>query len=713
MKIRRFISVGSALLLLGLVLAADVVRRNVDLDIGWLGAVRDLMIIAALTLGSVSLDSTLARRDATAVRRLAIALIATVVTGVLAVTIALSVDLAFDAKDFLLLPLNYQALFGATVISTALGLYAALLLRILVEFVLYKRRKAALRILRVFLIVAAASALQGFFLRPLEAGVVSAVLFGLGAALAAANSFRLSWIVYLSRREKFFSLVFSLLLFLGLLGMNVALAGEGSVSQAVLFWSHPVARFVSLVLLFGNIYFGMAFVSALFHLPTADAFDRKITEVSSLHTLSRLVTQAFDFDKLAGSVTSMTLQVCEAQSSWLEVIQTGDRGGPDPRAGVFRVRVAGLRNITPAEIDRLFPPEKRGLRELVMEQRSPLVVDDVARDERFGRVQKAGLRVGSLVMVPLASHTGPVGFLYVTKDSEHGFFKDDVDAVSAFADQATIAIENSRLISTSLERERLLREMMLAAEMQRRLLPQTLPRLGAVELDAVSTPAFEVGGDYYDFLQLDANRLGIVVGDVSGKGISAAFYMSEVKGIFQSLGRLYPSPAEFMVRANEALGTSIDKHSFITLLYAVLDVASGTLTLARAGHCPMLHVSGSGASYVRPPGMGLGLSRDATFAATLREQTVRLRRGDVCVFYTDGVTEARKGDEEYGYDRLAGAAVRAAGLPAAGIRDAILGDIRAHVGQRVNDDDLTLVVLRWRGNSAAAVTGHAQPEVRP
>jgi serine phosphatase RsbU (regulator of sigma subunit) len=292
-----------------------------------------------------------------------------------------------------------------------------------------------------------------------------------------------------------------------------------------------------------------------------------------------------------------------------------------------------------------------------------------------------------------------VGILYVTKDTEYGFFKDDVDVISAFADHATIAIENSRLINKSIERERLLREMLLAQEMQRKLLPQVLPQFDALELHAVSTPAFEVGGDYYDVLQLNDRLLGVVVGDVSGKGVSAAFYMSEVKGIFQALGRLYPSPRDFMIKANEALASSIDKHSFISLIYAVVDVTSGTLTLSRAGHCPMLHVSNGVASYIRPSGMGLGLSKDSTFADSIEECSITLCPGDVCVFYTDGVTEARRGDDEFGYERLRDAVLDSGSKSAMALKEDILGTVRSHVDQQAYDDDLTLVVLKWHGSN--------------
>lgn len=171
--------------------------------------------------------------------------------------------------------------------------------------------------------------------------------------------------------------------------------------------------------------------------------------------------------------------------------------------------------------------------------------------------------------------------------------------------------------------------------------------------------------------------------------------MSEVKGIFQALSRMYPSPKEFVIKANDALAGSVDKHSFVSLIYAVLDVRTGQLTLARAGHCPMLHVSGDQVEFIRPGGMGMGLSKGEIFSGAIEEYSLSLREGDLCVFYTDGITEARRGEEEFGYDRLLEIARRVRGNSASAIKDEIVETVKAFVDRQATDDDLTLVVLKW------------------
>ena len=270
--------------------------------------------------------------------------------------------------------------------------------------------------------------------------------------------------------------------------------------------------------------------------------------------------------------------------------------------------------------------------------------------------------------------------------------------VTTFADHVTIAIENSRLIAQSLERERYRQEMMVARDMQRRLLPQKFPTSKSFEIAAMSEPAMEVGGDYFDFVELENGRVGVVVGDVSGKGVSAAFYMAEVKGIFQSLSKLCDSPRELLVRANHTLIGNLEKKAFISLLYVILDVKHATLELARAGHCPMIHISGNEKDMIRPSGLGLGLTNGEIFSNATEEKTILLKKGDLCLFYTDGITESRnEAGEEFGYERLVMLAAEIQNQSAREIQDRILTEIKAYCGKAAFGDDLTLVVMKWLG----------------
>ena len=699
MKIRRVLFLGGAVIILLLVLAMDIIRKSVAFEFGGLDVLRDVLVFLPFLLLFLLLEATVPSKNQTPMKSLGFLIVVTIVMVVWAIGLGVAVPNGFDAKSESLIPLDYGTLFVATILAVGFSIFSVLVMRFLRTLVLFKRKKGTQRNLFIFVLLMFGSSISTLWLRPLESSVITSVLFGLAVTFAIANSFRLSWIVYLTKREKVFALIYTFFLFLGFTALNVVMRQSELVNSSLLYYSYPLRQFASITCIFGNTYFGMAFVSTLFHLPTAEAFDRKSSEVSSLHNLSRLVTQVFDFNELVETVTSMTLQVCEAQSCWLEMIHTSEDDRDPGSAGRYLTRVVAMQHITAAEIEALVPMQQRTLRDSVITERVLIVIDDVKRDSRFAHVKKSELPVASMVVAPLVSHQGLIGILYVTKSMVFGFFKDDVDAISAFADQATIAIENSRLIEKSIERERLMREMVLAQEMQKRLLPQSVPTFATLEIDAISTPAFEVGGDYYDFIHLDASRVGVVVGDVSGKGVSAAFYMSEVKGIFQAIGRMYPSPREFMIRANEALSSSIDKQSFVSLIYAVIDTSSGVLTLSRAGHCPMLLLSGESGSFVRPGGMGMGLSGGETFADAMEETSIVLKEGDVCILYTDGVTEARIGEDEFGYERLKQAAQRAHRKSASAIKEEILETVRTYTDHQASHDDLTLVVVKWLGKT--------------
>jgi serine phosphatase RsbU (regulator of sigma subunit) len=698
-KIKKALFLGGASLLLLLVFVIDIVRRSLDSDLGWLQIVREVFVAVAFLLFYFVLES-MWRREQSPAKKLGFALVLSLVVGVMTLLLSFVDSSGFDVKSSTLIPLGFDAILWANVFGIVLGATMLIILLLLRDIIFSKRRKGTRRNFMTLLVLILATASLSLSDGPVEASVTTSIVFGIAVLAMIVNSFRLSWIVYLSKREKIYSIVYGLLLFLIFVGFDLVSAGSSTLGRSLAFYSPALKSFIFSVSILGTIFFGMTFVSTLFHLPTAEAFDRKITEVSSLHNLSRLVTQVLDFNELVESVTTMTLEVCEAKSAWLEIARLGDGAAgkrllPSPRHEEL-IDTLAVKNISLEETRAVTGGEGAVLRTLVLQQRKAVVIDEVKYDRRTKHLAERGVDFESLVIVPLMAHERTIGLLYATKSESFGFDQEDVELISAFADQATIAIENSRLIEKSLERERLMREMMLAQEMQRKLLPQRLPALKEIDLEALSTPAFEVGGDYYDFRMLDDHSLGILVGDVSGKGVSAAFYMAEMKGIFQSLSQIYRSPRAFLSRAHTVLSETIDKRSFISLIYAVIDLQTGVVDVARAGHCPLLHISGLSATYIKPTGLGLGMGSSEFFDRTITEEQIQLRAGDVIVLYTDGVTEAHPGDEdEFGYERLLETVRRSRHLTAVEIRDALIMEVDRHMNHESPEDDLTIVVLKW------------------
>lgn len=247
------------------------------------------------------------------------------------------------------------------------------------------------------------------------------------------------------------------------------------------------------------------------------------------------------------------------------------------------------------------------------------------------------------------------------------------------------------------ERERLQQELQIAREVQLSLLPKTTPRVEGLEIASRCVPALEVGGDYYDFVQLVDGRLGIVVGDVSGKGTEGAFYMTLTKGFLKAVTRASDSPAAVLIQANSLFYENVERGNFISIIYSLLDLKAQTVTLARAGHNPaILHRAGSNSSEaLQPRGIALGLEPGEVFSKTIEEVTLPFRRGDMLVLYTDGFGEAMniKG-EQFGDARLLSTVTDLAGRSADDVLNGILAVVKSFAGKAVQNDDMTIVVIR-------------------
>ncbi len=586
-------------------------------------------------------------------------------------------------------PLTMATVFKTNMLSLLQASFAILLLLRLRDLVLFKRTKSSQRNWYLMLGTMVIAALFTFLKDPLTEPGWTSLAWIPAIGLMVTNSFRLSWIVFLSFKEKMASIGLSFLL-LALLAAGYIIGDislfPGSKTY-ITYYSYPLGVFTLLSLIFGILYATTAFLSLLFHLPTTSDFQQKVGEMAAMHSLTTLVSQAFDPERLAYTIAASPVEAGSATASWL--------GIADLQSGSLRPRIVAAHNITSSRISELV--DTQAFYEEILLKREPILLEQAPTDHRINSHPGSGL--GSLLVVPLLARDELLGALFVTKEVTHGFEKDDIESISAFAAQAALALDHARLFEEQIEKERLSREIAIAREVQRKLLPQHLPYIEGLSIAASNVSAQEVGGDYYDFVRIDDDRLAVIAADVSGKGTHAAFYMAELQGIFHSLSRLVPSPADFLTHANEAIAQSLEKHIFITAIYGVIDTKKEQFVLARAGHCPvaMIHLDGN-ARLLRSQGLGLGLDRGVLFQKTLVEEKVDLQPGDVFVLYTDGIVESRnETGEEYGYDRLLNALRENRFEDAPELHNAVLEDIRRFLGHDHFDDDMTIVVIKWHG----------------
>ena len=247
------------------------------------------------------------------------------------------------------------------------------------------------------------------------------------------------------------------------------------------------------------------------------------------------------------------------------------------------------------------------------------------------------------------------------------------------------------------ERERIKRELEIARKVQLSFLPKSLPELSQLNIATLCLPAQEVGGDYYDFIQFNRHQLGIVIGDVSGKGISAAFHMTLTKGFLKSQARIAASPREVMIRLNELFYDNVERGTFISMIYGIFDIQEKSFTFARAGHNPIIIRSSAfdNIEDLCPKGLALGLAKTELFAGSIEEQKIGIRPGDIFLLYTDGISEAmNEHKDEFGEQRLHQILRHHGHASAEELVTIIQRQIDIFVGATPQHDDMTMLVIK-------------------
>ena len=302
--------------------------------------------------------------------------------------------------------------------------------------------------------------------------------------LISINSLKVAWIAFLTKKQKlnllFLSIIiFSVFIFNSIFSLDSLLAKE--LEQ----FSPAVEFFLQITMLYGAIYFGVIFFTALFHLPTAEAFDRKVEELSSLMDLSNLMTQVFDFKELAESVTTTTNKVCNSDSSWLLTYDNDD------------LKLNAVTNISIIDAEKIT--------EVLLSENDNTVNEVKTIEHDDFRIQINNdtkvIKFKAIAVAPLKVQNKTNGFLFAARKDNYAFDEEDKKAIASFADYAAVALENAKLIKESLEKERMEKELDVAREVQSKLLPEITPKNENLEISALFVPAFEVGGDYYDFFK--------------------------------------------------------------------------------------------------------------------------------------------------------------------------------------------------------------------
>ena len=599
--------------------------------------------------------------------------------------VATLVSLVFRILEFL--PgssrLTAHFLFQETAYLVVMPLWASLLLICLVAWkrlILYQKIKWSYRLWIVF-----EYGLLGLLvLSTLPVSVAARldqVLIGIFALLALVLSANTKWVAYLNFRQKLTALMLLtfILFYLVYLAYTAGAAMSSLNNSEAGVVDHRDHLLLTTVFIFIIMYSAFSFLVILFNLPTSSAFEQKLEEAISFQRISQSIQTEKSEESVYHILLEASVNAVNADAAWLEM-NTDNPGKVVYTHGITEQEARALSQ-------RLHDKEIKG-------------IFDQSPDKTYNLSKYLkGSRYRSVIAAPVKVKDEHTGTLVLLKELSDGFNREMKQIAATFANQAGISIENFRLMEEVLQSERYKEELKIARRVQKSLLPPQLEQDACFEAAAFSESADEVGGDYYDTLRLSPHQVAIIIADVSGKGISAAFHMSQMKGVFHSLADENISPDYFMKRANRALASCLERGSFISAAFFVIHTSGRTVQYARAGHCPVLYYRAATgkAEYLSDEGAALGMLRHSGYEQLIRENSITFQPGDLLVLYTDGITEARNSEgEDFGFERLSRLVDEAHDLPAAELVKLVIEALYTFTGTRNINDDYTLLVVKFK-----------------
>jgi len=400
-----------------------------------------------------------------------------------------------------------------------------------------------------------------------------------------------------------------------------------------------------------------------------------------------LLNSTFDMDELLAAVMESAQIVMQAEAGSLMM--------SDESTGDLIVKVA-----TGPIKDKLIGvrvPKGEGIAGWVAQNGRSLLVSDVEKDPRFypDLDEITGFKTKSILCTPIKLRDEVIGVVEVINRNDGlCYSEDDISLLETLAHQAAIVIERARLHQAVLEKQRLEHELLFARKIQERFWPEEPPRIPGVEIAAKSEPSTQVGGDYYDFIPLSDGRIGIAIGDVSGKDVSAALLMATARMALRTQAEEGShSLSEIFFRVNNTLYRDTSPEKFLTLFYGVLDVQDLTMDYVNGAHNPpILYNYRTGEMrFLKVGGTLVGMFENMEY----EEDRVKLYKGDVMVMYTDGITEASNSSGEmFGEERLKQIIIEGERLSAMQLLQRIYDEVKRFSEGMPQQDDLTLIVMR-------------------
>lgn len=417
-----------------------------------------------------------------------------------------------------------------------------------------------------------------------------------------------------------------------------------------------------------------------------------------LYQLSQAFNSSLDLDEVLNRVMDEVIAATHAERGFVMLIEdepSPDKAGSPQKKFAFKV----ARGLDQKTIEEPQFQISRSVVERVAQEGQPVITSDAQNDARFNIRQSVmflGLR--AILCVPLTLKDRLLGVIYVDNRIHVGIFTQaDLELLRAIASSAAIAIENARLYQVAVEKGRMERELQMARKVQASLLPQECPVIPGWAFSARWKPAREVGGDYYDFIPTRAGKLGLVIADVTDKGMPAALFMASTRSIIRASLPTSSSPAKGITQANRLICAESEDGLFVTLFFGLLDPESGELIYVNAGHNPPLVFQHNEPACVEDlkhlgsTGMQLGMDEDSEY----QQESLILQQGDFVLLYTDGVTDALDADiNDFGMQRLQEVIFSNCTASPDELLDALQKALDEFTGATAPYDDMTMLVIK-------------------
>ncbi|MEX1238347.1 MAG: GAF domain-containing SpoIIE family protein phosphatase [Cyclobacteriaceae bacterium] len=548
------------------------------------------------------------------------------------------------------------------------------------RLILYQKSKWLLRLWNFFEVTLLLSLLYNAFDLPYVESVFWS-MFSFFVVIGLVLSANMKWVAYLNFRQKWTSLLLLLLTVFYLLYISFTTSSVVDVlsDMTTNFTDYRTHVFILSLMTFVTVYSIFSFLVILFNLPTTSVFEQKLEEVVNFQRISQSIQTEKNEDSVYNILLETSVSTVFADAAWLELKSSN----PKPKVFTYKITEKESQDV----INHLKAKNVKG----VLDQGS-----DKTKNLSKHLATLKGCRFRSILAFPIYAKGENIGTLALLKELAEGFNREMTKIVSTFANQAGISIENFRLMEEALQNERYKEELKIAKMVQKSLLPEVLEKDAQFEIAAFSESADEVGGDYYDTLRTNDHQVSLIVADVSGKGTTAAFHMSQMKGIFHSLAQDCIKPDDFMCRANQALIYCLERGSFISATFFIINTDTRKVHYARAGHCPLLFYNASldKTEYFKDKGIALGMVKNRSYSNFIEANEFEYKSGDIMVLYTDGVTESKNSKgEQFGYDRLAEVLLEVKNQAPRQIQEHLNNRLYEFTGTtNINDDYTTMIV---------------------